>query len=79
MKEMNDCLNIVPFHVIEKAVSGDVRALNSILEYYQGYIISLAAVTLYDENGRRYYHVNEELRRRLETKLILAALNFKMI
>ena len=79
MKRMNNCLNLVPYHTIEKAVSGDVNALNRILKYYEDYIIRLSAGTLYDENGEQYYHVNEELRRRLETKLIIAILTFELI
>ena len=79
MKKMNNYLNFMPYHAIENAVSGDVKALNYVLKYYEGYIIHLSSGTLYDENGRKYYHINEELRRRLETKLIIAILTFKPV
>lgn len=78
MKRMSNCLNLVPYHTIEKAVFGDVNALNHILKCYEDYIIRLSAGTLCDENGEQYYYVNEELRRRLETKLIIAILTFEL-
>ena len=69
---------IIPFPVIEAAVSGDVDAINAVLKRYEGYIASLSTRRLYDEDGHSYMVVDEEMRRRLETKLITKILEFKI-
>ena len=43
------------------------------------YIAALSTRQLYDENGTPVLCVDEEMRRRLETKLITRILNFKLI
>jgi hypothetical protein len=61
---------LLPFQVIEAAVSGDTDAINIVLKHYECYITALSAKRLYDEDGRSYMCVDEYTRRRLETKLI---------
>jgi hypothetical protein len=68
--------NLLPFYTIEKAVSGDVSAINKVLKHYEGYIFALSTKRLYDENGNYHYFVDEEMRRTLETKLITKILQF---
>ena len=48
------------------------------LRHYAGYIAALSMRTLYDENGNPHLCVDEELRRRLETKLITSILKFNV-
>ena len=68
--------NLLPFHIIEAAASGDVDAINKVLKHYEGYIIALSTRRLFDEDGNQYYVVDEETRRTLETKLITKILQF---
>lgn len=70
---------LLPFPVIAAAVDGNVDAINSVLKHYEGYIAALSMRKLYDENGCSHWCVDEEMRRRLETKLITRILTFKLI
>ena len=67
-----------PFPVIAAAANGDVDAINSVLKTYEGYIACLSTRMLYDEYGNSYLVVDDEMRRRLETKLITKILKFKI-
>lgn len=49
-----------------------------VLKHYEGYIAALATRRLYDEYGNSHYCVDENLRRRLETKLITRILAFEV-
>lgn len=69
---------ILSFPVIAAAASGDVDAINAVLKYYEGYIASLSTRRLYDDEGNSYMVVDEEMRRRLETKLITKIITFKV-
>lgn len=69
---------LLPFSVIQKAVGGDVEALNTVLDHYEGYIARLSLRTLYDEYGNPHLCIDEELRRRLETQLITKVLTFRV-
>lgn len=69
---------IISFPVIAAAASGDVDAINAVLKYYEGYIASLSTRRLYDDEGNSYMVVDEEMRRRLETKLITKIITFKV-
>lgn len=69
---------LIPFPVIVAASQGDVEAINQVLKHYEGYIISLSTRTLYDEYGKPHICVDENIRQRLQTKLIAAVLNFKV-
>ena len=68
---------LLPYPVIAAAVSGNVDAINKVLKHYEGYIAKLSTRTMYDEAGNPHLCVDEELRRRLETKLITKILTFK--
>ena len=69
----------VAFPVIVAASKGDVEAVNQVLQHYEGYIISLSTRTLYDEFGNPHICVDENIRRRLQTKLIAAILKFELL
>lgn len=70
--------DLLPFHIIAAASNGDVDAINAVLKHYEGYIASLSLRRVYDEDGNSYTIVDEEIRRRLETKLITKILEFKV-
>jgi hypothetical protein len=70
---------VLPFPIIVLAVQGDVMAMNQILKHFEHYMIKLSQKTLFDEFGNPYIHVESEITRALETKLIMAVLNFELI
>ena len=71
---------VLPDYItIELAVRGDVDAINAILHYYERYITALSTRTLYDEGGMPNLCIDEEKKRRLETKLITKILSFKFL
>jgi len=53
-----------------------VDAINAVLRHYEGYIIALSTRRLYDEYGNSHYFVDDEIRRTLETNLIVRILQF---
>lgn len=69
---------LLPFETIEAATRGDITAINSVLAHFEGYIATLATRTLYDEHGCPCQYLDPELKRRLETKLNVRVLNFKI-
>jgi len=77
-KNLNKAASLLPYSTIEAAASGNVDAINAVLKHYERYIAALSARTLYDENGVPHLCVDEEMRRRLETKLITKILDFKV-
>lgn len=70
--------NLLPFPVIVSAAGGDADAINYVLKYYAGYIAALSMRTLYDESGNPHLCIDDELRRRLETKLITNITKFRI-
>ena len=80
MEEMNQVkkADLLPFHIIKAASEGDVEAINTVVDHYEGYIIRLSILKMYDEYGHVHYCIDETLRRRLETKLITKVLDFKI-
>lgn len=78
MEKTIKCSNLLPYHIIEAATSGDVEAINIVLKHYEGYIAALSIRKFYDECNNVHYCVDETLRRRLETKLITKILEFKV-
>ena len=72
----NGNTNLIPFHIIEMAASGNVDAINKVLKHYESYITALSTKRLYDEYGNPHYVVDEERRRTLETNLIVRIMDF---
>ena len=79
MKKTSNCSKLLSYKIIVSAVSGDVEAINTVLKHYEGYIAVLATRTLYDEFGNPHICVDENIRRRLQTKLIAAILKFELV
>jgi len=68
--------NLLPFPIIEAAAKGEVEAINTVLKHYEGYIIALSTRRLFDEQGNPYMVVDNEMRRTLETNLIVKIMQF---
>ncbi|MCR1928456.1 helix-turn-helix domain-containing protein [Enterococcus gallinarum] len=77
MSEILDYPNpLLPSQVIVLAANGDRIAVQSVLDYYQKYILKLSLRKGYDENRESITYVDELIRRRLESKLIDKILSF---
>lgn len=63
-------LTEIPRQVIDGAVGGNAEDLAFILGYFSGYIKKLSTRTLKDEYGNEYLYVDEDMRLRLESKLM---------
>lgn len=70
--------DLIAFPIIKAATTGDVDAINAVLKHYEGYITALSSRKLYDDYGNPHLCVDEEIRRRLQTKLITKILSFKI-
>jgi len=69
---------LLPFETIEAATTGDVCAINTILQHYNGYILTLSSRPCVDPFGNLHMVVDPEMKRRLETKLITRILKFRV-
>ena len=74
----DDERGLLPFPVILAATKGDPDAMKIVLQHYQSYIAYLSTRKIRDENGNVYWGIDEDLRERLQTKLMQAVLNFKI-
>lgn len=62
------------------ASEGDERALNAVLNHYKGYIRFLAMRPMKDEYGNEHLYVDEDMRLRLEAKLLYSIVTgFKVL
>lgn len=69
---------LIPYPVILAATKGDPDAMKIVLQHYQSYISYLSMKKIRDENGNTYWGIDEDLRERLQAKLMQAVLNFKI-
>ena len=74
----DDERGLLPFPVILAATKGDPDAMKIVLQHYQSYIAHLSMRKIRDESGNTYYGIDEDLRERLQAKLMQAVLNFKV-
>lgn len=70
--------DLLPVSIICLAINGEVEAMNMVLKRYGSYINKLSLRFTYDTNGIPHKTVDEYMRRRLETKLILAVSKFSL-
>ena len=68
---------LVPYPIILAATKGDPAAMKLVVQHFSGYIASLSMRKLYDERGNAYYGVDEDIRERLQAKLMRTVLRFK--
>ena len=71
---MKKTLSDIPFSIIEKAINEDIEAIDYILAHYRNYIIRLSTRVARDENNNEYMYVDDDMRSRLESKLIYSCL-----
>ena len=77
---MKKTLSDIPFSIIEKAINEDIEALDYILAHYRNYIIRLSTRVARDENNNEYMYVDDDMRSRLESKLIYSIIKkFKIL
>lgn len=63
-------MKALPLSVMLAAMEGNGEALAAVVDHYKGYIRYLAMRPLKDEYGNEYLCVDEDMRLRLEAKLI---------
>ena len=68
---------LVPYPIILAATKGEPDAMKVVIQHFRGYITTLSMRKLYDERGNAYYGVDEDIRERLQAKLMRAVLTFK--
>jgi len=73
---MKSIQSAVPYRCIAQAVKGDVEAVSYVINHFESYMISLSRRNLFDSMGNAYSHIDSDIKRRLETKLIIAILKF---
>ncbi len=78
-RKNNKDTGLLPFYVIKAATEGDIWAIHKVLNHYEGYITSLSVRKMKDEFGNIHYCVDETLFQRLQTKLLMTILNFKLV
>ena len=78
MNTVSKTENLLPFPVISAAANGNAEAMCAILKHYEGYIAKLCTRTLKDEAGNSYSYVDEEMRNRLQVRLIARTLSFRV-
>lgn len=78
MKNKQYVSRLLPYSIIEAAATGNAEAVNIVLNHYKGYIAKLSLVGGKDPDGNTRVYADDELRRRLETKLICKILTFRM-
>lgn len=61
---------LIPYEVIIAAKNGDSEAMGQILRHYEPYIIRCSQRTLYDEYGNQYQVVDEEIKSRIQARLM---------
>lgn len=77
---MKKTLSDIPFSIIEKAINEDIEAIDYILAHYRNYIIRLSTKVARDENNNEYMYVDDDMRSRLESKLIYSIIKkFKIL
>ena len=77
---MKKTLSDIPFSIIEKAINEDLVAIDYILAHYRNYIIRLSTRVARDENNNEYMYVDDDMRSRLESKLIYSIIKkFKIL
>lgn len=84
MKNQNDIKHnrddkvLLPLPIILSANAGEPEAMNIVLSHYEKYITYLSVRRFRKKEGYTYYGVDEDVRIRLQSRLIEAVLKFKI-
>ena len=72
--------HLIPMSVIYEAMNGDELAISAVISYYRGYIRFLSRRPCRDALGFEHLYVDEDMQRRLESKLTYAVITkFKIL
>lgn len=69
---------LLPYPVILAATKGDPGAMSIVVQHYASYIAYLSTRKVRDEYGNTYYGIDEDMRERLQSKLMRVVLNYKL-
>lgn len=71
---------LMPISVIYQAMNGDEFSISAVISHYRGFIRFLSRRPCRDTLGFEHLYVDEDMQRRLESKLIYAVItNFKIL
>ena len=71
---------LIPMSVIYEAMNGDNLAISAVIAHYRGYVRFLSRRSCRDALDFKHLYVDEDMQRRLESKLIYAVItNFKIL
>ena len=71
---------LIPLSIIYDAMNGDEIAISAVIAHYRGYIRFLSQRSCRDALGFEHLYVDEDMQRRLESKLIYAVVTkFKIL
>lgn len=65
--------------LIDGVIRGDETAQKKILQYYDQYLNSLVTTVTEDENGNKYYKLDEDLKLQIQYKYLEAIKKWKVI
>lgn len=68
---------LLPYPIILAASKGDPDAMRIVVRHYGSYIASLSLRRLCDERGNKYWGADEDIKDRLQSKLMQAVLTFR--
>lgn len=69
---------LLPYPVILAATKGDPDAMKIVIEHYASYIAYLSTQKVRDEYGNSYYGIDEDIRERLQAKLMRVVLDYNV-
>lgn len=71
---------LIPMSVIYEAMNGEELAISAVISHYRGYIRFLSQRSCRDALGFEHLYVDEDMQRRLESKLTYAVITkFKIL
>lgn len=70
-------IRLIPTRILRAAKQGDTAALETIVQYYSGYIDSLCKKVVEAPDGQSHTQVDPYMKRQLEIKLISSILTMK--
>ena len=65
---------LLPYPVILAATTGDPEAMRIVILHYASYIAYLSTRKVHDKYGNTYYGIDEDMRERLQAKLMRVVL-----
>lgn len=69
---------LLPFPVILAATKGDPDAMKMVLQHYASYIAYLSTRKVRDKYVNVYYGIDEDMRERLQSKLMRVVLDYRV-